>query len=365
MDPEVFTQRLMKYLKELYKSPVKILYLGPINKEALASEGLKEFGYGKTLLIEFEIKGQFKSLVLSSMTKNIFGHDHFSDRAQSLLLAHSCFNKLPRHARSVDVGAFTRDGGIISLGEAEEFFIITEKVEGKLYYLDLERVKSTGVLTSLDVERAEALAEYLASIHQLKSGEETLYIRRIRDLIGHGECLMGLTDSYPAKLDFTDADELREIEKKCIDYRYKIKYKTGRLCQVHGDFHPWNILFREGVDFTVIDRSRGEWGEAADDVASITINYLFYALQTKGRVEGPFLTLFNTFWNKYLEKTGDREILKVIAPFYAWRGLVVASPIWYPKLENKIRRKIFNFIHAVLSRDQLVLSDVPSMFERL
>ncbi|MEM2907312.1 MAG: hypothetical protein QW739_04480, partial [Candidatus Odinarchaeota archaeon] len=73
MDPEVFTQRLIKYLKELYKSPVKILYLGPINKEALASEGLKEFGYGKTLLIEFEIKGQFKSLVLSSMTKNIFG----------------------------------------------------------------------------------------------------------------------------------------------------------------------------------------------------------------------------------------------------------------------------------------------------
>ena len=365
MDPEIFQQRLLKYLNELYKSPVKILYLGPINKEASASEGLKEFGYGKTLLIEFEVKDRFKSLVLSSMTKNIFGHDHFSDRAQSLLLAHSCFNKLPRHARSVDVGAFTRDGGIISLGEAEEFFIITEKVEGKLYYLDLERVKSTSVLTSLDVERAEALAEYLASIHQLKSGEESLYVRRIRDLIGHGECLMGLTDSYPAKLDFTDADELREIEKKCIDYRYKIKYKTGRLCQVHGDFHPWNILFREGVDFTVIDRSRGEWGEAADDVASITINYLFYALQTKGRVEGPFLTLFNTFWNKYLEKTRDLEMLKVIAPFYAWRGLVVASPIWYPKLENKIRRKIFNFIHAVLSRDQLVLSDVPSMFEGL
>ena len=35
---------------------------------------------------------------------------------------------------------------------------------------------------------------------------------------------------------------------------------------MHGDFHPWNLLFREGVEFSVLDRSRGEWGEPADDV---------------------------------------------------------------------------------------------------
>jgi len=48
-----------------------------------------------------------------------------------------------------------------------------------------------------------------------------------------------------------------------------------RLSQVHGDFHPWNVLFREGVDFTVLDRSRGERGEPADDVTAMTINYIF------------------------------------------------------------------------------------------
>ena len=33
-----------------------------------------------------------------------------------------------------------------------------------------------------------------------------------------------------------------------------------------------DVMFREGTDFTVLDRSRGEWGEAADDVSAMTIN---------------------------------------------------------------------------------------------
>lgn len=28
----------------------------------------------------------------------------------------------------------------------------------------------------------------------------------------------------------------------------------------------------------MLDQSRGEWGEAADDVSSMTINYLFFGL---------------------------------------------------------------------------------------
>jgi len=38
----------------------------------------------------------------------------------------------------------------------------------------------------------------------------------------------------------------------------------------------------------------------------------------------------------------------VIPPFYAFRGLVIASPIWYPHLELEVRTKLFNFIKNVL-----------------
>ena len=358
-----FRAEIRAYLERFFGEHINIHYIGPLNKEEAKPSDLKEFGYGKNLLIELEINNEQKSYIMSTMNKNIFGHQFFYDRAKSLLLAHSCYNKLPQHAKSLDVGAFTGERKFKSAGNCKEFFIIREKVDGDLYFLDLERIKDSNKITNLDKERIYTLAKYLANIHSKKRKGDSLYKRRIRELIGHGECIMGLTDSYPNDTEFTDQEELKEIEKKCIEWRYKIKQKTHRLCQVHGDFHPWNILFREGQDFSVIDRSRGEWGEGADDITSITINYLFYAFQYDEQVGNTFLTLFEMFWNTYLEETEDFEILSVVAPFYAWRGLVLASPIWYPDLEQSIRRKIFDFIHKVLEQDKFDYNLVREMVE--
>ncbi len=349
------------YLSGLYgKAKVTgISELGGIPVET--EEGIKGFGYGKPYLIDFEAKGKKQSVVLSSMrVQKGFGHDHFSDRAAILIWQNSMFNKLPKHVRSLDVGYFTHEGELYSTGKAEEYFILMEKIEGKEYFLDLERIKKDGKLASLDKERARALSSYLAKIHASKHDDRELYLRKIRDTVGHGECIMGLTDSYPDNLDFVSWDDLCEIEKKCVDWRYKIKGKTHRLCMTHGDFHPWNIMFREGVDFTVLDRSRGEWGEAADDVSSITMNYLFYSLQKYGELAGPFKELYELFFNNYLEKTGDLELLKVIQPFYVFRSVVVASPIWYPNLDPGVRTKLFNFINNLLDGDEFDYQNVNS-----
>ncbi len=134
----------------------------------------------------------------------------------------------------------------------------------------------------------------------------------------------------------------------------------SRLCVEHGDFHPWNVLFMDdtGADFMVLDRSRGEFGEAADDVAAMSINYIFYALQERSDFDGPFKELFEIFWREYLETSGDGDIMTVIQPFYAWRGLVVASPIWYPNLTDDIRHKLFNFILNVLAADKFSPSGI-------
>lgn len=360
-----FRTEIKLYLEDIYQEEIHLEYIGPIDKKDKAKEDLKEFGYGKNILIEFTLHEERKSFILSTMNKNTFGHYFFYDRARSLMLAHSCYNNLPHHVRSIDVGAFTGERKFKSAGNCKEFFILREKVEGTLYYLDLEKIENTESLTVLDMNRCIALANYLAQIHSEKSDEEVLYIRRLRELIGHGECIMGLTDSYPKDAEFITRTDLETIEKKCIEWRYKLKNKTHRLCQVHGDFHPWNILFREGEDFSVIDRSRGEWGEAADDVTALSINYLFYALQNNHdeKVRDNFLFLFNLFWETYLARSDDNEILSLVAPFYAWRGLVIASPLWYPDLEVEIRTKIFTFINDVLTQDTFELDSVGVLFE--
>ena len=131
----------------------------------------------------------------------------------------------------------------------------------------------------------------------------------------------------------------------------------------HGDFHPYNIMFQKGTDFTVLDRIRGEWGEAADDVSSLAMNYIFYALQTNGSFTGGFKQLFEAFFEKYLELTDDYSLLQVIQPFFVFRTLVVASPVWYPNLSLDVRRKLFNFLYNILEVEEFNPAEVDKLIE--
>jgi streptomycin 6-kinase len=344
--PELRHAEIENYLKTIAGASARILKLEVLGKSE--RNDIKGFGYGTPVRIEYEAGGRNRSAVLHTVRPGSFGHEDMSDRAQSLLWEHRSFNKLPRHVRSLDVGAFRRDGTVVSLGDADEFFLLTEYVEGRGYVEDLIRIEKDPTLSDTDIARADALCDYLVDIHRVTGGEPGLYVRRIRELLGHSECIMGLIDSYPPRPDGL----LHQIERRCVDWRWRLKNRVHRLRQVHGDFHPWNILFGTGTDFRLLDRSRGEWGDPADDVSCLTMNYMFFSLQKSGRLDGNFRSLFLRFWDRYLEKTGDAEMLEVVAPFFAFRGLVMAHPIWYPGLANELRRKIFNFIVAVLSRER-------------
>jgi hypothetical protein len=328
------------YLQRVHGRPVRAVRVTPLGG---GRQGDKGYGYGIPLRVDYELDGAARRAVIESVRPGPFGHEHMADRAQLLLWAHHAFGALPRHVASLDVGAVRESGELVPLGNAEELFMLAEFVEGHEYADDLLRIRSSGESTPLDLERADALCDYLVEIHRLKGPDPGLYVRRVRELVGHGECIFGVSDSYPEKFDV-----LKKIELQCVEWRWKLRGRAHRLRQVHGDFHPWNIMFREGADFSVLDRSRGEWGDGADDVACLALNYLFFSLQRSGRLEGGFERLWQRFWTRYLERSGDAELLEVVAPFLAFRGLVMANPLWYPVLHEEVRRKIFNFILNVL-----------------
>jgi hypothetical protein len=337
----VFTAATLEpYLSRLLGMPVRVVGLAPLGEVA----GVKGYGYGIPLRVVYEAGGRLRTAVLETVRPGPFGHEHASDRAQALIEAHATYGRLPLHVKSLDVGAIKSDGSLLSAGAAQEYFILTEFAPGRPYADDLFRLRDGGSLGKEDVARADALRDYLVEIHARKSAQAGLYVRRLRELVGHGECVMGLTDAYPAGYE----DLLRGIEERVNAWRWSLKRRTRRLSQVHGDFHPWNILFREGADFSVLDRSRGEWGEPADDVACLTMNYLFFSLRARGRLAGAFETLFRRFWDGYLERTGDSEMTEVVAPFFAFRGLVMANPVWYPTLVEDVRRRLLDFVVRVL-----------------
>jgi hypothetical protein len=121
-----------------------------------------------------------------------------------------------------------------------------------------------------------------------------------------------------------------------------------RARRTHGDFHPFNLLFRHGTDFSVLDCSRGAAGEPADDVTCLSINYLFFALCARGRFDGALRELWHIFWDTYLTASGDAEVLRWVAPFFTWRALVVASPVWYPHIDDGLRRRLLGFAQRLL-----------------
>ena len=331
------------YLALVHGAPVAGVRVTPLGG---GRQGDKGYGYGAPLRVDYTLGGEPRRAVIETVRPGPFGHEHMADRAQSLLWAHRAFGGLPRHVASLDVAAVRSSGALVPLGNAEELFMLAEFVDGSEYADDLLALRAGRALAPRDEARCDALCDYLVEIHKVPGTDAGLYARRIRETVGHGECIFGVADSYPAHQD------LCGIEKRCIEWRWKLKHRVHRLRQVHGDFHPWNILFRDGTDFSVLDRSRGEWGEPADDVTCLALNYLFFSLQRSGKLEGAFETLWRRFWDRYLERTRDAEILEVAGLFFAFRGLVMANPLWYPALQPEIRGKMLSFVQRVLEEDR-------------
>jgi aminoglycoside phosphotransferase family enzyme len=343
---------VQKYLSEKEGAPVKIL-----KYEKLGS-GWHGVGYkikyrGKGKGVRGKGQGiRDKEVVLRTLMPVNFGHDWLSDRAGSFVLQHQLAQAIPDHIESFDVSGYSRDNKLVSLGDIREYFHVVKVAEGDTYSQDFARIKESGELKDGDLERAMQLSDYLVKLHSKKfsgSQEELRSIRRRhnRDAIGHGEMMMGVIDSYPDKFDFATGEDLADLICRAVKFREKIKDLPVTPCRMHGDFHPGNIMFN-GRKMTVLDASREVFGDPADDVTSMAINYIWFAVMQTGKFDGPFAKLFNVFWNNYFKKTGDNLIARTAGVFFAFRGVVVAHPFFYSQQTDSVRRKMIKFVENVL-----------------
>jgi hypothetical protein len=346
---------LRAYLHEQFGPDAELLEAYEIG--APGTQGMKDFGYGKPVFIKFKQDGEVREAVLSTMRGDKYGHQFYWDRAAILMFQYETSGRMEKHVRPLALGYVDRNDAMIRVHEPREFFILNEMVQGYDYFKDLERIKKNG-LEPQDLKMAREFARWLAGVHAQKMDDPDLYLRRIRNLIGASECIFGLVDSYPHPYERFQPEWFQRLERRLIDWRWKLRRYTHRLAAVHGDFHPWNVLIREDGDFSVLDRSRGEWGDAADDVSTMSCNYLLFGLYDQPRLSGPFEKLYLLFWEEYLERTNDREILEVIAPFYVFRSLVIASPEWYPNHPPEVREGLFRFMENVLADDSFAFDRI-------
>jgi hypothetical protein len=334
--------------------------------DATGATSEKALGYGEPLKVVLRQPGGGRRvLVFHLLSTNEFGHDRRADRFDGAMLAFDTFTQLPRHVRPIDVGTLTPDGRLQSLRDAGEPYLVTEWAEGSLYVEDLRRIAREGAVSPEDHARVDALARYLAQLHQGKLDDKVAWRRAVRDLLGHGEGLFGIVDAWPDDGAGVEPARLRAIEERCLAYRWKLRPLARRLSRTHGDFHPFNVVFlpcrpgEEHTHFALLDASRGGRGDPADDVTALSVNFPFLALASgrPGAWEalGP---LWHRFWDRYLAIANDPELLELAPPFWAWRCLVVASPRFYPNLPAPARQALVAMAEAALEAGKLEL-DLP------
>lgn len=345
--------------------------LAPLGPDAGSGDTAKVEGYGVPVRITARLAdGATRDLVFRTMAPNPFGHDRRADRADGLLLAYDQFDGTPDHVKALDVGAIAEDGRCVSLRETGEFYLVTEWADGLPYAEDLRRVGREGASTPLDVARAQALARWLASLHRERWDDPDRWRRAVRDLLGHGEGIFGMVDGYPPDAPAAPPARLRAIEERCLAWRWKLREKRRRLARTHGDFHPFNVLFpppgaaADPLRFRLLDASRGGAGDPADDLTAMAINYVFFAVEHPGAWRAGLGPLWRAFLETYLAAAEDEEVHETAPPFLAWRGLVVASPRFYPNLSADARDTLLAFVERVLDEGFLSVEDADEVLGR-
>ncbi len=330
----------------------RVVGVEPLGSDTTSAEATsKAVGYGVPLKLEVEeADGTRRRLVFHTASPDNFGHDRRSDRAEEMILAYDTFGTIPRHVRALDVGAVNRDQrGLVSLRDAGEFYVLTTWADGHVYADELRQIAHSAELRAEDVAHAEQLAHYLVTLHQESIDDPPRYVRALRDLVGSGEGVFGIVDGYPADVPSAPRARLEAIERACLEWRWRLRGETSRLARIHGDYHPFNVVFDERAGLSLLDAARGCAGDPADDVTCMAVNYVFFAVEAPNAWRDALRELWQRFWSVYLTESGDSRLLDVVAPFLAWRGLVVANPAWYPGVDARARDKVMRLIERTLA----------------
>ena len=336
--------------------------LGPDVSGAAGADAEKALGYGNPVrLTVADGAGTLRSFVFRTEAANEFGHERLADRTAEALGAWDLFNRMPDHVRALDVGTLDDRGRPVSLRAAGEPYLVTEWIEGTRYADDLRRIAREHVLGPRDVARAEALARWLVALHAERLDDPGGWRRAVRDLVGAGEGIFGIVDGYPPDTPAAPPERLQALEERCLAWRWRLRGRPARLARTHGDFHPFNILFRPGGDglgLALLDASRGGQGDPADDVTALAVNYVLFAAERRDAWRPALAALWRRFWEVYLAGARDPGVLETAPPFLAWRALVVACPRFYPGLSAPARDLLLTLAERVLDDGRIDL-DLP------
>ena len=323
--PGLDAEKIEAYLKSVLGPGVTLLDLTPLD----AAKDVKGFGYGVPVRVDYQAAGgERRSAVLHTMSPGPFGHEHMAGpRPDSAVVASGV--QPASAARAVAGCGRVRTGrtALISLGRVEEFCLLTEYAAGARLRsgpgaaAQLRRCDGVWISTA-PMRFATTWSVYTpcpAAIRICMSAATVSWSAT-------ASASWGLADSYPPHPLFTPA-VLESIEHRAVRWRWRLKGRTHRLRQVHGDFHPWNILFRRRHGFPAAGSiARRVWRSGRRcHLPHVELRFLLAAAQPAvgGRLSR---SCSNGSGSDIWTRPVIGEILEVAAPFFAFPGAGDGQP---------------------------------------
>lgn len=219
----------------------------------------------------------------------------------------------------------------------------------------LDRVAEQGELTGEDEAAARQLAEALAALHHEKVFEPEMYRKKLRrDL----DDMLASLDELMRHEELTE-DETAEMAVKAARWWGRLRLHPGRLAPAWEGDYPGGI-WACGPDI-ILRTGHPASGEPARDVASACFLYIERAVASLGRFDGPFRHLFLAFFGRYLEASGDTDLLRVLPFHIAARALRAANDIIAKDDAGPRKRRFIDLAWNCLEQDEFRVEDLPDL----
>ncbi len=196
-----------------------------------------------------------------------------------------------------------------------------EHVEGVPYSEHLTNLLKSKQITDKDRDKTKFISDYLVKLHESSKLDRLTYIRETCNFIMHN---LTKLDGFNSDLAFREkyGEEIKEVTNS-LEVLLTKSVNKSKVCLVHNDLHPTNILFRPDDSFRVIDPIGNMYGEQSADIATISLFYIWYGLRDSNSSE-IFLQLYESFMENYLNDTNNLEIMEILPTFYTVRALRLA-----------------------------------------
>lgn len=289
--------------------------------------------------------------------KQIKSHDlgfEFPERkVSSLLVSHSMANRTDLHPKSFGVILHNEKMEFLPvLNEDTRIYQIQEYGgEGKSYLKILEEKKDKKEIDQKDREEIKKIVDYISKVHSIKhpSKDEArlkaIYNDNLRNVIGHQEYMLMLFHSIPSENPLLPPKKQGEFLSLMLENMHYLKDRIERLRALHGDFWGANVFFKDDGNIFVIDYSRMPWGEPGFDIGFWISQYILNYYKHNNKY---FIELGRLFLEKYVQKTGDKEISNNSIYSLGLISVMYSSQTWVPGIADKVRKEFYDYVVQML-----------------